>query len=105
MIKQFEGEPKGYSYYLRDDVDTVRVGNAFITGDAIGLATRDLAEGIGPAVRSGLMAADAITEGCEYSIASIERYSFPKDWTSRALAYFMVKTPSKKPARPAAKMS
>ena len=34
-----------------------RLGNAFVTGDAAGLATRDLCEGIGPAVRSGLRAA------------------------------------------------
>jgi flavin-dependent dehydrogenase len=96
LIQQFHGQPKGYSYYLRDDVDTVRIDNAFIIGDAIGLATRDLAEGIGPAVRSGLMAAEAISNGCEYSINAIERYSFPKDWTSRVLEYFMVKRPNKK---------
>ena len=40
--------PRGYSYYLRGDVDVVRIDNAFITGDAAGLATRDLCEGIGP---------------------------------------------------------
>jgi len=104
LIKQFAGQPKGYSYYLRDDVETVRIGNAFITGDAVGLATRDLAEGIGPAVRSGLMAADAISKGREYSLAAIERYSFPKDWTSRLLEYFMVKRPAKQSARPVDKV-
>jgi flavin-dependent dehydrogenase len=101
LVKQFNAQPKGYSYYLRDDVNTVRIDNAFITGDAVGLATRDLAEGIGPAVRSGLLAADAITEGCEYSIANIERYSDPKDLASRLLAYFMVKYTSKASARSA----
>src|SRR5438270_9643678 len=45
-------EPTGYSYYLRGRVEVVRRDNAFITGDAAGLATRDLGEGIGPAVRS-----------------------------------------------------
>ncbi len=52
-------DPGGYSYYLRGRVEVVRRGNAFITGDAAGLATRDLGEGIGPAVRSGLRAARA----------------------------------------------
>jgi len=33
-------EPTGYSYYLRGNVDTVRRGNAFITGDAAGLKKR-----------------------------------------------------------------
>ena len=56
-------EPTGYSYYLRGNVEMVRRDNAFITGDAAGLATRDLGEGIGPAVRSGLRAARSIIEG------------------------------------------
>ncbi|MGH8167141.1 MAG: NAD(P)/FAD-dependent oxidoreductase, partial [Woeseiaceae bacterium] len=44
-------DPSGYSYYLRGSVDTVRLGNAFIVGDSVGLASKDLGEGIGPAVR------------------------------------------------------
>ena len=71
-------EPKGYSYYLRDSVEVIRggrSGNAFITGDAIGLATRDLCEGIGPAIRSGQLAARAITLGTDYSLASVSAYS------------------------------
>ncbi|HKD52732.1 MAG TPA: NAD(P)/FAD-dependent oxidoreductase [Steroidobacteraceae bacterium] len=74
-------DPGGYSYYLRGRVDVVRRDNAFITGDAAGLASRDLGEGIGPAIRSGLRAAAAILEGTPYrlddvtglSIASIGR--------------------------------
>ncbi len=85
-------EPTGYSYYLRGNVDVVRRENAFITGDAAGLATRDLGEGIGPAVRSGLNAARAILEGAPYdlgdvtgtSLASIARSMF--DRSGRALA-------------------
>ena len=87
-------EPTGYSYYLRGNVDTVRRGNAFITGDAAGLATRDLGEGIGPAVRSGLRAARAILEGTPYelrnvtgtSIASIARSMFDRTARAGALA-------------------
>lgn len=70
-------QPKGYSYYLRDRVDTVRLGNAFIIGDAVGLATIDMAEGIGPAIQSGLRAADAIVQNKEYDLRSIEKCSIP----------------------------
>ncbi|MGP8033071.1 MAG: NAD(P)/FAD-dependent oxidoreductase [Steroidobacteraceae bacterium] len=74
-------DPTGYSYYLRGRVDVVRRDNAFITGDAAGLASRDLGEGIGPAIRSGLRAAAAILDGAPYhledvtgmSVASIAR--------------------------------
>jgi flavin-dependent dehydrogenase len=74
-------DPAGYSYFLRGRVDVVRRDNAFITGDAAGLASRDLGEGIGPAIRSGLRAAEAIVGGAPYrlddvtglSVASIAR--------------------------------
>jgi flavin-dependent dehydrogenase len=79
-------DPGGYSYYLRGHVEVVRRGNAFITGDAAGLATRDLGEGIGPAVRSGLRAARAILAGEPYrlddvtglSVGSIARSMFDR---------------------------
>jgi menaquinone-9 beta-reductase len=64
-------DPAGYSYYLRGRVDVVRRDNAFITGDAAGLATRDLGEGIGPAVRSGLRAAQAILAGTPYRLDDV----------------------------------
>ncbi|MGH8142598.1 MAG: NAD(P)/FAD-dependent oxidoreductase, partial [Steroidobacteraceae bacterium] len=44
---QVPADPSGYSYYVRGPLDAVRIGNAFLTGDAAGLATRDLCEGIG----------------------------------------------------------
>jgi len=62
-------EPSGYSYYLRGPVANGRIGNAFLTGDAAGLATRDLCEGIGPAIRSGQRAAEAILHGAAYELA------------------------------------
>jgi len=68
-------EPTGYSYYLRGRVEVVRRDNAFITGDAAGLATRDLGEGIGPAVRSGLRAAQAITDGKPYRLDDVSSAS------------------------------
>jgi menaquinone-9 beta-reductase len=64
-------DPGGFSYYLRGRVDVVRRDNAFITGDAAGLATRDLGEGIGPAIRSGIRAAEAILEGKPYRIDDV----------------------------------
>jgi flavin-dependent dehydrogenase len=64
-------DPSGYSYYLRGRVDVVRRDNAFITGDAAGLATRDLGEGIGPAIRSGLRAAQTIVAGEPYRLEDV----------------------------------
>ncbi len=87
-------DPTGYSYFLRGNVETVRRGNAFITGDAAGLATRDLGEGIGPAIRSGLRAADSILHGVPYrlddvtgsSLGSIARSMFHRSARAGALA-------------------
>lgn len=63
--------PQGYSYYLRGNPDVIRIGDACIAGDSAGLATVDLGEGIGPAIRSGLAAAHALACGSEYSLADI----------------------------------
>jgi flavin-dependent dehydrogenase len=63
--------PTGYSYYMRDKPAAARIGSAFLTGDAAGLATRDLCEGIGPAIRSGLRAADSILHGTAYSLEDV----------------------------------
>ena len=79
-------EPEGYSYYLRGCVDVVRRANAFITGDAAGLATRDMCEGIGPAVRSGLRAADSILNGAPYRLDDLAGASLGGGLISRLLA-------------------
>ncbi|MDC7789339.1 NAD(P)/FAD-dependent oxidoreductase [Rhodoplanes sp. TEM] len=50
----------GHPYYLFTRDGAVRSGNCLLIGDSAGLATMDLGEGIGPAVESGLMAADEI---------------------------------------------
>ena len=76
--------PTGYSYYLRGRVDRVRDGNAFLAGDAAGLATRDMCEGIGPAVESGLRAARAIVDGADYVLGDIAPLS-GESFVSRAL--------------------
>lgn len=64
-------DPPGYSYYLRGPMELPRIGNAFIAGDAAGLATRDLCEGIGPAIRSGHLAAAAILTGAPYGFDQV----------------------------------
>jgi len=71
LVAREEYQPTGYSYYLRGNVDVVRRDDAFIVGDSVGLATRDMCEGIGPAIRSGLRAAEAIVTGGEYSLEEI----------------------------------
>jgi flavin-dependent dehydrogenase len=76
-------EPTGYSYYVRGPVDRVRADNAFVTGDAAGLATRDLCEGIGPAIRSGLRAADAVLKGSHYELADVTGASLGGGWITR----------------------
>ena len=67
--------PRGCSYYIRDDTGPVMYDNAFIIGDAAGLATIDMGEGIGPAVRSGILAAQAIVKKKSYATGKIRRFS------------------------------
>lgn len=75
LVRGIEYQPTGYSYYLRGSVDVVRTGNAFIVGDAVGLASVDLGEGIGPAVHSAILAARSIAEDREYDLHQVARWS------------------------------
>lgn len=75
----------GYSYFMRSDVDVLRTENAFIIGDAAGLATLDLGEGIGPAVQSAHLAARAILSNADYSLRAIHAYSPIKPWLRKWL--------------------
>ena len=77
LVKGADYDPSGYSYYLRGRVDTVRQGNVFIVGDSVGLASKDLGEGIGPAVRSAILAAGAISNDADYNLENVEGYSVP----------------------------
>jgi flavin-dependent dehydrogenase len=70
-------EPKGYSYYVGRRRKRAKKGNAYLVGDAAGLATQDLAEGIGPAVESGQLAARDILGDAAYSPRWVTRYSLP----------------------------
>lgn len=84
-------DPTGYSYFLRGKVDVVRIDNAFITGDAAGLATRDMAEGIGPAVRSGVRAAAAILEGKPYELHDVTGGSLGGGFVTRVFDWAMTR--------------
>ncbi len=75
LVDYDDYEPSGYSYYLRGKLDVVTTDNAYLVGDAVGLATVDMCEGIGPAIRSGLLAARAITEDTYYAVEGIGKYS------------------------------
>jgi flavin-dependent dehydrogenase len=80
LVKDAGFDPRGYSYYLRGSVEHVRRGNAFLCGDAAGLATRDLCEGIGPAIRSGERAARSILTGAEYRLDDLDAFSADRGW-------------------------
>jgi len=80
---QVPDAPTGYSYYVQGATAPAREHNAFLAGDAAGLATRDLCEGIGPAIRSGLKAADSVLHGSEYRIDEVTGASLGGGWVSR----------------------
>ena len=75
LVNSYSFKPKGYSYYMRENVRNVQNKNAYIIGDAAGLATIDMGEGIGPAIESGILAANAILNGEQYTVESISKYS------------------------------
>lgn len=82
LVTGYEYHPQGYAYYLRQPGRHVQSGNAFVVGDAAGLATADMGEGIAPAIRSGLQIAATIAghgvSGCvALDLSAIRRYSQP----------------------------
>ena len=83
LVHGAEYEPTGYSYYLRGSVDVVRHNDALIVGDAVGLASVDMGEGIGPAVHSAMLAADAIASNNEYDLKSLAQFSVPGFFRNR----------------------
>jgi flavin-dependent dehydrogenase len=91
LVPHAQYAPAGYSYYLRGRVEVVRIEDAFITGDAAGLATRDMAEGIGPAVRSGVRAAHAILHNSPYQLADVTGASLGGGLTSRFFDWAMTR--------------
>lgn len=77
FIDHDPGNPKGHQYYLFRKKQTCRLDNAFIIGDAAGIATVDMGEGIHGAIASGLMAAEAIAGKREYLPHSLTKFSIP----------------------------
>lgn len=77
LVTGHDFAPMGSSYYLRSGSLEPRRGNAFLVGDALGMATLDMGEGITPSVQSGLLAAEAIATGKPYTPHRIPRYSLP----------------------------
>lgn len=55
-----QDRPPTHGYYLWEGPRILKEGNAFVLGDAAGLATADMGEGIANAVCSGLLVARAI---------------------------------------------
>lgn len=78
MIESRPEGVKGYAYHLRHPDIRTRIGNARIIGDAAGIATRDMGEGVGPAVKSGLLAARSIALNRSFTLASVNRFSLPQ---------------------------
>lgn len=75
LVQNHNYQPSAHSYYLRQRSPATRIGNAFVIGDAAGIATLDMGEGIGPAIQSGMRAADAIANGSPFTMESIHPYS------------------------------
>jgi flavin-dependent dehydrogenase len=97
LVRGAQLEPAGYSYYLRGPVEVVRIGNAYITGDAAGLATRDMCEGIGPAIRSGLRAAESILGGAAYRLDDVTGASLGGGMATRLLDWGFTRGAGLKP--------
>ncbi len=76
LVENLQYRPRGYTYFLRHKMNNLRKDNAFVIGDAAGLATPDMGEGIAPAIESGILAAQSIIDGTEYSVRRIKGYSF-----------------------------
>ncbi len=74
LVSELPPKVKGYQYFLRQK-GPVQLKNIYLIGDAAGLATIDMGEGIGPAIQSGFLAADAILNNQPLSFQSISRFS------------------------------
>jgi flavin-dependent dehydrogenase len=74
-INERECNPQGYTYFLRGRDPVIRKGNLYLVGDSAGLSTLDMGEGIGPAIQSGLLAAQSIVQGADYKLEDIPKFS------------------------------
>ena len=78
---------------MRDQIDVRQLNTAYVIGGAAGLATHDMAEGIGPAVRSSIHAANAIADGTDCQIDTMLAYSPPPGWGRRVDAFQLSASP------------
>lgn len=76
LVRGHAFAPGGHTYYVRAPLQEVQRDTCYLVGDSAGLATRDLGEGIGPAIESGLLAADAILSGRPYKVRRMTKYSY-----------------------------
>ncbi len=77
LITEQDLTPRGHHYYLRTVTLNPQQEQAYIIGDALGLATIDMGEGIAPSIQSGILAAQAILRKKAFTLSGINRFSFP----------------------------
>lgn len=79
----------GHPYYLHSHQGEFKKDNCYLVGDSAGLASMDLGEGIGPAIESGIMAAEEISGCGNYQKLNTSRFSFggPINWALDRLIY------------------
>jgi flavin-dependent dehydrogenase len=80
LVEKDSLNPRGYVYHLRGNDLELVADNLYIIGDAAGLATLDMGEGIGPAIQSGLLAADAILGFSPFKYDPVPKYSLLPPW-------------------------
>ncbi len=77
LIKQEPHDPKGHNYYLFHKHSAFHKNNLFVIGDAAGISTLDMGEGIHAAIKSGIIAADAIAKNKQCIPHSLTKFSLP----------------------------
>ncbi len=77
FLDEDPGDPAGHTYYLRHTPLESLPENVFVAGDAAGLSTLDMGEGIHAAVQSGRAAAKAIVDNSPLQLNHIARFSLP----------------------------
>lgn len=75
LVRQRDYQPAAHTYYLLRRSAICRRGNALLVGDAAGLATQDMGEGIAAAIRSGTAAAGVVLKGGAYDLRRVPRLS------------------------------
>ena len=78
FLQEIPENPKGHVYYLYHGRHPCHFNNAFIIGDAAGLSTMDMGEGIHAAIKSGIEAAEAIIHNKKLSHSDSPRFSLPR---------------------------